>query len=150
MTFEEFKREPLLVLVTIIVATFVYGTVAALMFFVFSRLSLPFWAGLLAYNLLLCAFGYFVVSLATGYRRDGDWNPPNESAAVDSPNPLIGKQAVAKTSLRPSGRVCVDDQFHDALSKDGYIEVGATVVIVGCAAGALRVEIRRDPLPVRP
>ncbi len=47
------------------------------------------------------------------------------------PKELIGKSGIAATDLRPSGHIWVDDRAIQALSKDGYIEKGSPVQILG-------------------
>ncbi len=47
------------------------------------------------------------------------------------PKELIGKIGVAATDLKPSGHIWVEDRAIQALSKDGYIEKGAPVQILG-------------------
>ncbi len=42
---------------------------------------------------------------------------------------LVGKRAVAKTVLRPSGKIEIDGKRFDAVALDGFIEVGEEVVI---------------------
>lgn len=47
------------------------------------------------------------------------------------PKELIGKTGVAATDLKPSGHIWVDDRAIQALSKDGYIDKGTPVQILG-------------------
>ena len=42
---------------------------------------------------------------------------------------LVGQTAVAKTVLRPSGKVKVGDEYYDAVSMQGFIEKGEEVII---------------------
>lgn len=42
---------------------------------------------------------------------------------------MIGKEALAKTDLRPSGKIEVEGETLDALSEGGYIEKGSKVII---------------------
>lgn len=42
---------------------------------------------------------------------------------------LVGKQGVADTILRPSGRVIIDDEVYDATALTGYIDKGETVQV---------------------
>lgn len=43
---------------------------------------------------------------------------------------LIDKEGVARTDLRPSGKVEIDGVWYDAVSLDGYIERSSTVYVV--------------------
>lgn len=43
---------------------------------------------------------------------------------------LIGKEGVAYTVLRPSGKVTIEGELYDAVSESGYIEKGTSVRIV--------------------
>lgn len=43
---------------------------------------------------------------------------------------LIDKEGLAKTDLRPSGKVEIDGVWYDAVALDGYIEKGAVVYVV--------------------
>lgn len=49
--------------------------------------------------------------------------------AFSSPNlsPLIGKTGVAKTVLRPSGKVLIEGELYDGISESGFIEKGSAV-----------------------
>lgn len=52
--------------------------------------------------------------------------------SVSSPNlsPLIGKEGIAATVLRPSGKVRVDGEYYDGVSDSGFIEKGSKVKVV--------------------
>jgi membrane-bound serine protease (ClpP class) len=43
---------------------------------------------------------------------------------------MLGKKGIAKTILRPSGKVVIDDELYDATAITSYIEKGATVEVV--------------------
>lgn len=45
------------------------------------------------------------------------------------PKSMVGKQAVAATVLRPSGRVFMEGEYYDAVSLQGYIEKGEAVIV---------------------
>lgn len=53
---------------------------------------------------------------------------------------MIGKEGLAYTVLRPSGKVSVDGELYDAVSESGYIEKGTTVRVVRFANAQLYVE----------
>ena len=42
---------------------------------------------------------------------------------------LVGKQGIAQTILRPSGKVLIDDETYDATALTGYIDKGETVQV---------------------
>lgn len=52
--------------------------------------------------------------------------------AISSPNlsSLIGKEGIAATVLRPSGKVLIDGEFYDGVSDSGFIEKGRRVKVV--------------------
>ncbi len=52
--------------------------------------------------------------------------------AVSSPvlNNMIGKEGVAATVLRPSGKVSIDGELYDGVSDSGFIEKGTPVRVV--------------------
>ncbi|MCK5846676.1 MAG: nodulation protein NfeD [Bacteroidales bacterium] len=53
---------------------------------------------------------------------------------------LLGKQGVAATILRPSGRIYIDGVKYDAICKESYIEKGSEIVIIDNINGQLIVE----------
>ena len=52
------------------------------------------------------------------------------TSAMDSYTIMIGKTGVAKTVLRPSGKILIDDETYDATAESGYIEKGENVKVV--------------------
>lgn len=52
---------------------------------------------------------------------------------------LIGKEGVAHTVLRPSGRVMIEDMLYDAKSEYGFIERGAAVRVIRYETGQVYV-----------
>src|SRR5690606_9191274 len=42
---------------------------------------------------------------------------------------LLGKHGFAKTDLRPSGRIEIDNVWYEAVSNDGYIEHGTPIIV---------------------
>ncbi|MDR0845210.1 MAG: nodulation protein NfeD [Tannerella sp.] len=52
--------------------------------------------------------------------------------AVSAPSlfDLVGKEGIAATVLRPSGKVTIDGTGYDGISESGFIEKGATVRVV--------------------
>jgi len=45
-------------------------------------------------------------------------------------NQMIGKEGVTNTILRPSGKIIIDDDEYDAVTREAYIEKGTPVVVV--------------------
>jgi membrane-bound serine protease (ClpP class) len=52
------------------------------------------------------------------------------SVSVLVPTNLIGKEGLAETVLRPSGKIRVGDEWYDGVSESGFIEKGTQVKIV--------------------
>ncbi len=52
----------------------------------------------------------------------------------------VGKMGVARTDLRPSGKVLVGGDLFDAVSESGYVEQGRNVRVVGCSSAQLYVK----------
>ena len=52
--------------------------------------------------------------------------------AISSPNlsSLTGKEGIAATVLRPSGKVSIDGGYYDGVSESGFIEKGDKVKVV--------------------
>ena len=52
--------------------------------------------------------------------------------AISSPDlsSLVGKEGIAATVLRPSGKVSVDGEYYDGVSESGFIEKGCKVKVV--------------------
>jgi membrane-bound serine protease (ClpP class) len=54
--------------------------------------------------------------------------------------PMKGKQGIAYTVLRPSGKVKIDDQLYDAYTRGEYIEIGTTIEVVNDEGTSLQVK----------
>jgi len=52
---------------------------------------------------------------------------------------LIGKEGIAKTMLRPSGKVLIEGEVYDAVAENGYIESGEKIRVKRYASGQLYV-----------
>jgi membrane-bound serine protease (ClpP class) len=52
---------------------------------------------------------------------------------------LIGKEGIAKTMLRPSGKVVIEGEMYDAVAENGYIESGEKIRVKRYASGQLYV-----------
>lgn len=52
--------------------------------------------------------------------------------AVSSPThqELIGKEGIAQTVLRPSGKVQIEGQIYDGISESGFVEKGEPIVVI--------------------
>ncbi|MCS6967162.1 MAG: NfeD family protein [Cytophagales bacterium] len=57
---------------------------------------------------------------------------------------LIGKPALVRTVLRPSGKVEIEGKLYEATSLDSYIEAGKWVYVVDVEGNMLRVRPRED------
>jgi membrane-bound serine protease (ClpP class) len=55
-------------------------------------------------------------------------------------SPLVGKEAVTHTILRPSGKVSVDNDIYDACCEESFIDKDEKVIIVKHEAGQLYVK----------
>ncbi len=51
----------------------------------------------------------------------------------------MGKEGVAYTILRPSGRIEIDDVLYDAYTRGEYIEKGDKVVVISQEGTSLKV-----------
>ncbi len=54
---------------------------------------------------------------------------------------MIGKTGIAHTVLRPSGKVIIDGQLHDAFTRGEFIDKGSNVEVVGEDTTSLRVRL---------
>lgn len=57
---------------------------------------------------------------------------------------LVGKEGVAVTILRPSGRIEIDDEIYDAYTRGEYVEQGTKVLVVSQQGTSLQVRIKKD------
>lgn len=56
------------------------------------------------------------------------------------PEKIIGQKGIAKTDLRPAGKVVIDQEIYDAVSDLGFIEKGTTVIVTKYETGQIYVE----------
>ena len=61
------------------------------------------------------------------------------SGSDATPLPIDGAIGIARTVLRPVGRVTIAEQPFEAIAEDGFVEAGESVRVVGREGGALRV-----------
>lgn len=54
--------------------------------------------------------------------------------------PQPGTQGKAATTLRPSGKILIDNQYYDAISSGSFIEKGSSIKVIGFDGSALMVE----------
>ena len=52
---------------------------------------------------------------------------------------LVGKEGVAETVLGPSGKISIEGETYDAISENGYVEVGECVTVRRCSMGQIYV-----------
>lgn len=57
---------------------------------------------------------------------------------------LVGKEGVAVTILRPSGRIEINDEIYDAYTRGEYVEQGTKVMVVSQQGTSLQVRIKKD------
>ena len=57
---------------------------------------------------------------------------------------LVGTKGIASTILRPAGKVTIDGRHYDAVAQIGYIDKGASVVVVDYVNGSLVVVVDKD------
>ncbi len=88
--------------------------------------------GLLARYVMpsFAGFNRFVLS---GGEQDG-------YSAVEERLPKAGAAGVVAATLRPGGKVIIDDTIFDALSARGFMEKGTEIVVTGFDGGTLIVE----------
>jgi membrane-bound serine protease (ClpP class) len=53
---------------------------------------------------------------------------------------MKGKQGVAETVLRPSGKVSIDGQLYDAFTRGDYVEKGQLVEVLSETGSSLQVK----------
>ena len=63
--------------------------------------------------------------------------------AISTPrlNDLIGKEGIAATVLRPSGKVNIDNELYDGVSESGFIEKGQRVKVIRFENAQIYVEV---------
>ncbi|KGL39110.1 hypothetical protein HCJ66_06265 [Listeria sp. FSL L7-1582] len=59
---------------------------------------------------------------------------------------VMGKHGKAGTTLKPIGRVIIDGEWYDARLKDGYLDIGTPIVVVGIDIGYVLVneDLKRE------
>lgn len=57
---------------------------------------------------------------------------------------MVGKDGMAVTILRPSGRVEIDDEIYDAYTRGEYVERGTKVVVVSQQGASLQVRMKKN------
>lgn len=58
---------------------------------------------------------------------------------------LVGREAVAETALRPSGKIRIDGDVHDARSEGEFVDRGAAVRIVSLRGAEFLIEKIQTP-----
>jgi len=56
---------------------------------------------------------------------------------------LVGKLGVAKTILRPSGRIEIEDVMYDAYSRGEYIDAGTSIEVISDEGTSLKVKAKK-------
>lgn len=57
---------------------------------------------------------------------------------------LLGKEGIAFTVLRPSGKIMIDDELYDAYTRGDYIAKNEKIVVVSDEGSSLRVKLAKD------
>ncbi len=57
---------------------------------------------------------------------------------------MVGKEGVAHTILRPSGKIMVDNEMYDAYTRGEYIDKGNRVVVISDEGTSLRVKLKDE------
>ncbi len=68
-------------------------------------------------------------------------NAESDSRWREQRNALIDQTGTAVTDLHPIGIVTINGERHDALAKDGIVDKGASVRVVG--VDGLQIEVRK-------
>lgn len=98
---------------------------------------------------LMVLFGRFFMPVFAGYSRFVlKGNEQENYRAVEGAEslPSLGSEGIVAATLRPAGKVIIQDRMFDALSSGQYIEKNAEVVVTGYDGGSLVViQIRKEP-----
>ena len=57
---------------------------------------------------------------------------------------LIGKEGTAQTVLRPSGKVLIEGEIHDAYTRGDYVSQGTKIVVVDDRGSGLKVKVLEE------
>lgn len=94
-------------------------------------------------GMLLLIFGGARLTDTKAFKRMS-LNESQESSQGFSVNPntlsIMGKQGVASTILRPSGKVLIADQVYDAFTRGEFVERGEPIEVIGTEGVTLRVK----------
>lgn len=94
-------------------------------------------------GMLLLIFGGARLTDTKAFKRIS-LNDSQESSQGFSVNSntqaMMGKQGVASTILRPSGKVLIEDQVYDAFTRGEFVEKGEPIEVIGTEGVTLRVK----------
>ncbi|MDR1666237.1 MAG: nodulation protein NfeD [Bacteroidales bacterium] len=93
-------------------------------------LGLSIWAGRL----------FFHSSVLSGLMLQAEQKRSEGYVSFDDWSALVGGAGIARSMLRPSGKVEVDGRLYDAICETGYIQAGQRVRILRFETGQLYVE----------
>ncbi|MEM6362643.1 MAG: NfeD family protein, partial [Bacteroidota bacterium] len=54
---------------------------------------------------------------------------------------LVGKEGIAKTILRPSGKIIIDGELYDAYTRGNYLNKGDKVIVTSAEGTSLKVKL---------
>jgi membrane-bound serine protease (ClpP class) len=94
-------------------------------------------------GMLLLFFGGAKLTETKAFQRMAltDTQESAQGFSVNSSNTqMAGKHGTAHTVLRPSGKVMIDEQVHDAFTRGEYVEKGELIEVIGTEGVTLRVK----------
>lgn len=103
---------------------------------------------LLAAIVLIVLLAKYVMPTFTAYSRlilKGDEQEAAEgfvAGPTEKELPKIGTSGIVEATLRPAGKVVIDDSLYDAVSIGNFIEKGSSIVVVRVEAGKLIVDVK--------
>jgi membrane-bound serine protease (ClpP class) len=97
--------------------------------------------GILGGTVLLFVGGAKLVNTRM-YKRVAltDTQDSSQGFTASFKEPMKGKQGIAHTVLRPSGKVMINDKLHDAFTRGEYIERGEAIEVVDDETTSLKVK----------
>lgn len=97
--------------------------------------------------LALCFLALFIAQkkgwLKKGIFSVGTAVDPDFSNGTKNYTALLGKEGVALTVLRPSGKANIDGEVYDVVSSDFLIEPGQEIVVIATEGSKIEVKIKQ-------
>lgn len=101
-----------------------------------------FIGGILVALFLLYLELKFLTQTGIGKRLFGHQQVTTSAAGLGDTSHLIGQEGVAATRMTPGGKVRIGDATYAALSIDGYLAKGTTVIVKEADSFTIRVSTR--------